>query len=98
MVCLHFADVHAYSFSIAQNIDSTVFNYDRGICNKEVANKKLAITLSPVNADYYTKHLGFFCKQEMKIEKAIKIPLRLRLGSLDYCNYLEQKPGYRYQP
>ncbi|MEP6584996.1 MAG: hypothetical protein ABJA90_12055 [Ginsengibacter sp.] len=41
--------------------------------------------------DYYTKNFGFFCKQELRVEKAIKIPLRFRLGSLQQCNYYEGK-------
>ncbi len=45
-------------------------------------------TLSP---DYYTKCLGFFCRVEMQVEKKINIPLRFRVGSLDYLNKLEGK-------
>jgi hypothetical protein len=41
----------------------------------------------------YIKTLGVICKVEYKFEKVTLIPLRLRVGSLDYTNYLEQKPN-----
>ena len=44
-----------------------------------------------INGDYYVQHLGFFCAKEYKFEKATNIPLKFRLGSLDYCNRLEGK-------
>ena len=46
---------------------------------------------SPIPADYSVQNLGFFCKKEWEFEKKVHIPLRVRLGSLDYCNYLEGK-------
>jgi len=42
---------------------------------------------------YYVQCLGYFCKQEIKLEKITSIPLRFRLGGLDYVNWLEQKPN-----
>ena len=41
----------------------------------------------------YLKSLGVLCKAEYEFQKATLIPLRVRLGSLDYTNYLEQKPN-----
>jgi hypothetical protein len=41
--------------------------------------------------DYYTRNFGFFCRQELRVEKVTKIPLRFRLGSLQQCNYYEGK-------
>lgn len=54
------------------------------------------VTISPLNADYYSRNLGFFCKQEIKFEKVTKIPFRFRLGSVQQCDWLEGRPNSSY--
>ena len=43
----------------------------------------------------YVPSLGFFCRYELKLDKVAPMPVRVRLGSLDYVNWLEQKPNSR---
>ncbi|MEL6629694.1 MAG: hypothetical protein AAFQ92_29705, partial [Bacteroidota bacterium] len=36
-------------------------------------------------------HLAFFCRVELHLEKAANIPIKFRLGSVDYVDRLEGK-------
>ena len=55
------------------------------------------ILLNILPASFYSANLGFICKKELQLDKVMAIPLRFRLGSLAYVNYLEQKPN-AYNP
>ena len=46
-----------------------------------------------VSPGFYAANLGFFCKQEIKFEKATKIPFKFRLGSVQQCDWMEGKPN-----
>ena len=71
--------------------------FHKSIDKKPIINKPVfllnPVSCSVISADFYTQNFGFFCKKELQFEKATKIPLRFRLGSLQYNNYLEQKPN-----
>ena len=49
--------------------------------------------LQTIAPDFYADNLGFFCRQEIKLDKVIKIPFRFRLGSIADCDRLEGKPN-----
>jgi hypothetical protein len=51
--------------------------------------KTVPIRLLP--QDYYSTNLGFFCKKEILVQKAVKFPIKFRLGSVQYCDVIEGK-------
>ncbi len=50
-----------------------------------------AISQPFLSSNYYATQLGFFCKQEIKLEKTAKIPFKFRLGSVEDCDRMEGK-------
>jgi hypothetical protein len=47
-----------------------------------------------LSANYYSEHIGFFCKKELQLQKAVKFPVKIRLGSVDECDRMEGKKHY----
>ena len=48
-------------------------------------------TYKSLPPSYYTNSLPFFCQKELQMEKAIKFPVKMRLGSVTYTDKLEGK-------
>jgi hypothetical protein len=105
ILCL-FGSTPAFS----QSFKSAIFNHGHIPVNYEQeAPRKVGIpcVLTVINGantlSYYrvpqvphdmaTKNFGFFCRQELNMQRA-KIPVAVRVGSMEQCNQLEQKPGY----
>ncbi len=44
--------------------------------------------------NFYTQNFGFFCKKEVQLQKAIKVPFVFRLGSVEMCDRLEGRGKY----
>jgi len=42
-------------------------------------------------SNYYTSTLGYFCRKELALEKAVRFPVRVRLGSVAYTDQMEGK-------
>ncbi len=60
----------------------------RAIINP-TSNKASFTKLLPAN--FYTQNFGFFCKKELAVEKYLKVPLKIRLGSVQQSDFLEGK-------
>jgi len=60
----------------------------------QLSDNVMPVTQIPVlQKRYEMQNMSFFCRKEWQFEKATSIPLRIRMGSLEYTNYLEQKPN-----
>jgi hypothetical protein len=84
VLALTFFTTKVLGQSFAENRNSRISAPDDSI------KSKLRVPVM-FQQDHYVKHLTFFCRQEWKIEKALKVPFRFRVGSLEQCNRLEGK-------
>jgi len=88
--------VIAFSATAQKNIFLPASFKNKSLCADSVLAKPQAQlysinSIKILDQNYYTSHLGFMCKKELALEKLTKVPLRLRLGSMQQCNYLEGK-------
>jgi hypothetical protein len=54
-------------------------------------NNSKPMKYSAVASNLYAKQLPFFCGKELQIEKTIRIPVKFRLSTVEYCDRLEGK-------
>ncbi len=47
---------------------------------------------------HYQQQLGFFCKMEHKLEYTTKLPVKFRLGEVNYVDALEGKRNANFYP
>ena len=81
-----------------RNVETPGLNFKSptGYPLKNILSPSTVFTINnPLSKDYYSNNLSFFCRKELQIEKATSVPLRFRLGSLEYTDYLERKPNAR---
>jgi len=60
-------------------------NYFANSTHTSLKNKEV------ITPDFYVRQLTFFCRQEIKFEKALKIPFKFRVGSVEDCDRMEGK-------
>lgn len=61
----------------------------------ESATRKQVLEAPPMPAAYSYDKLGAFCKWEVQLEKAARMPVKFRLGEVQYVERLEGKlPDY----
>ena len=58
---------------------------------RQIPDSLKFFSLRMLPANYYAANLGFFCKKEIQIQKAIKLPVKFRLGTVEYTDKLEGK-------
>lgn len=74
---------------------SSLLSLDFPFPNHTEKNNSIAsLSCSPYKGK---AHTAFFCRMEDKLEHKVKLPVKMRLGTLDYVERLEQKRTYRYQ-
>jgi hypothetical protein len=59
---------------------------------KDSTHQKPFFPLTVLPSNFYAAHLPFFCDKELKLQKAVKMSVKFRLGSVDACDKLEGKP------
>ena len=92
-----FIPLNKYSIHPARNAGPVfIINPAREWLGQDVVTLKNHAVTGSIGGSYYTDNFGIICKKELQLEKTTRVPLRFRLGSLEYSNALERgRPGIR---
>jgi hypothetical protein len=82
---LGFAQKKVYAFS-----EFDMFNKNK---NMNAHNLSMGKTSFSIPSHFYVSQLGVMCKKEWMLEKKTGVPFRFRLGSTNYCDWMEGKPN-----
>lgn len=85
------ANAQSTSFEKSDTLKSALLNPLQ--LKYSILNKSYCPTAQPKAYSY--NDLAFFCKVEVQIEKAAKIPFKFRLGDVRYVDYLEKKIDFK---
>ena len=61
------------------------------VSHTNIALIKYPLVQNQVSGNFYAKQLPFFCNKELQVQKAVGIPIKFRVGSVEYCDKLEGK-------
>ena len=82
--------------TLSLGFNNTIFDYNLSVL--KINTDTGFQNLSSLNQNFisfpkiYSYHnLAFFCKVEIKLEKAAKFPIKFRLGDVNYVDQLEGK-------
>lgn len=85
---------HIYSLKSVSKNNYRAYNNIHRMTSKIPARAEIYLRptlFSLITPDHYTQNFGFFCKKELQFEKITKVPFKFRLGSVQYCDWMEGK-------
>lgn len=91
-----FSQVGLSARNHAPNVDIPSFSFLHFQKKEQQTNTKNLMFIDEKSPDFLHKcysyeDLAFFCKIEVQLENVVKFPVKFRLGSVDYVDYLEGK-------